>query len=971
MPDSQTDLDFGQYRIQRLLGRGGMGEVYLARDTALERDVAIKFVSSSTVQDAQARARLLREAQAAARLDHPAICAVHEAGVTSDGRAYIVMPFVDGTPLSELVHHGMPVRDALTICAQIAEALSVAHRHGIVHRDLKPGNVIVSPNGRPRLLDFGLAQSLSVSRAVAEAPTMTVAADAPPSLVGTPSYMSPEQIQRRPIDGRSDLFALGAMLYECLTGRRAFDGATPYESMTSVVHSDPPPPSTIRRELTDRHDALCARLMAKDPSDRFQSADEVVGAIRLLVPDTGRVTPSGPQQFEAAPQSNRRRAAFGAALLAVACAGAFAVWHWTQGAGLPPVPPDADRWYRRGTEALRDGAFQSARIELEQAVRLFPQHALAYARLAEADAELDDTGAAQTHLLRLSSLVPDESRLSSDDQLRVRAVRDILLRNVDSSVAALQELVSRHPRDAGAWVDLGRAQEAAGLRDDASASFQHAIEQDREFAAAYLQLGSVEGRALHLDKALDAFAQALRLYRLASNGEGETEVLLRRAAALDAAGEYKQARIAAERALQLATTSDIVPQQVRAKLTLSSVTAAEGKLSEALDLAGTAVASATAGGLDTVASDGLVDLSATLNDLGRLDESDAQIQRAIQLAESRGARRTAARARLQLAETRRLQGRLQDALSTADGVLPFLRAGHYRRWELTALMIQSRAFNALGDLQRARDMSSSVMSIAQSLKDDSSAALGASGTASAETDLGQYPDALRYRDLAEEIYRHQGDQLSLAYSLTNRAELLIKLGRHDDAQKALAEIDEGIARGVEAYKGRARRATYLKALDAAVGLRCGEALRVAQTLPARQGLPDETARLASAVEAWCDARVNKRSPGKDPLVPADASPTLAADLYFWFADASLLAGDRAAAQERSTKGLAALGAVSNDDIRWRLAAVTAASDGSATSTPAALAADALGRLEGDWKADFNRYISRADLTELRKRAAIR
>jgi serine/threonine-protein kinase len=131
MPDSQNELDFGRYHIQRLLGRGGMGEVYLARDTALERDVAIKFVSSQKLQDSAARARLLREAQAAAGLDHPCICPVHEAGITEDGRAYIVMPFIDGTPLADIIPRGpMPPREALSLCSQIADALGTAHRHG-------------------------------------------------------------------------------------------------------------------------------------------------------------------------------------------------------------------------------------------------------------------------------------------------------------------------------------------------------------------------------------------------------------------------------------------------------------------------------------------------------------------------------------------------------------------------------------------------------------------------------------------------------------------------------------------------------------------------------------------------------------------------------------------------------------------------------------------------------------------------
>jgi len=973
MPDSQNDLDFGRYHMQRLLGRGGMGEVYLARDTALERDVAIKFVSPSQVQDAQARARLLQEAQAAARLDHPAICAVHEAGVTPDGRAYIVMPFVVGTPLSDVIHQSvMPVRDALSICAQIAEALSVAHHHGIVHRDLKPGNVIVSPSGRPRLLDFGLAQSASIPRAIAEAPTMTMAADAPAPLVGTPSYMSPEQVQRRPVDGRSDLFSLGVMLYECLTGRRAFDGATAYEAMTSVVHSDPPPPSTVRRELTDRHDALCARLMAKDPNDRFQSADEVVGAIRVLVPDTGRITDGSGRHELVVPPAQRwfvSRVAVASALLMASLAGG---WFWIRWTQLPTVPANSDRWYQRGVAALRDGAYRTGRSQLQQAVELFPQHALAYARLAAADMALDDDRAAQTDLLRLSSIVPDESRLPADVQLRVRAIKSLALRDVDGSIAAYQELATRHPDDAGSWVDLGQAQDAAGLREDARRSFEQAIALDHEYAAAYLQLGSVEGAALRLSEALKAFGEAERLYETASNTEGRTEVLLRRAAVLDASNETKQARADTERAAALAAASRDTSQEIRARLTLSSITASEGRLSEALEMARAAVATATSEGLDTVAANGLVDLTATLNDLGRLDEADTQIQRAIVIAEERGARRTAARARLQLAETRRLQHRLKEALAVTDQVLPFLRDGHYRRWELTALMIQSRAYSDLGDLRRAREMSSSVMSVAEGLKDDGSIALGALGVAAADSDLGQYPEAVRLRERAEAIYRRQGDETSLAYSLANRADLLIRLGRRNDAERTLAEIDAGIARGVEAFKGRSRRLALLRTLDAATTLRCSDAIRSASGLPEKSGSSDQAALLTPVVAAWCEARLQRRRPNGDLLTAPDADPVVAAERCFWLADAYLLAGDREIAAAQSARGLSALGDLPNDEIRWRLAAVSAAATSSTESSSRArtAAGDALSRVEASWKQDFNTYVGRADLVDLRKRAVL-
>ncbi len=424
MPDSGKELDFGRYHVLRLLGHGGMGEVYLARDADLERDVAIKFVSAARIQDSQARARLLREAQAAAALDHPGICAVHEAGVTPDGRAYIVMPFVEGRVLSDAIRGGaMPVRDALAVCAHVADALAAAHRRGIVHRDLKPGNVIVTPSGRPRLLDFGLAQTPIVPRVIAEASTITAVDGSGGGLVGTPAYMSPEQVQGRPVDGRSDLFSLGVMLYECFTGVNPFDGATPYDAVANILRVNPPPPSTRRRELTAREDALCARLLAKDPSDRFQSAEEVVGAIRMMLPDTGRVTPVSWDEGEAPRRPSRPGGRVLAGIVTLAALMGLALWWWSRAPGLPPVPDDSNRWYERGTEALRDGASQTARSALEEAVRLYPQNVLAYARLAEADAELDDERAAQRHLLQLSSLVPDESRLPEDERLRMRAVR--------------------------------------------------------------------------------------------------------------------------------------------------------------------------------------------------------------------------------------------------------------------------------------------------------------------------------------------------------------------------------------------------------------------------------------------------------------------------------------------------------------------------------------------------------------------
>jgi serine/threonine protein kinase len=287
-PDA-PDARLSNYRLDRLLGSGGMGEVYLARDLTLNRDVAIKFISPDKAGDDVARRRLIQEARAAAALDHPNICAVYEVIDSPDGRACIVMQYLEGETVADILKRGpMDVRLALSIAADVADALATAHKAGVIHRDLKPQNIIVTPARRAKLLDFGIARMPWDVASTGAEETRTALTGA---FAGTPNCMSPEQAQRKPLDGRSDLFSLGTVLYECLTGRRAFDGRTLAEVCGQVLHVHPPAASSLRPELTDRHDELCRRLLAKHPDDRFQSAEELVGALRVLLPDTAHESP--------------------------------------------------------------------------------------------------------------------------------------------------------------------------------------------------------------------------------------------------------------------------------------------------------------------------------------------------------------------------------------------------------------------------------------------------------------------------------------------------------------------------------------------------------------------------------------------------------------------------------------------------------------------------------------------------------
>lgn len=958
-------LDSGRYEIGRLLGRGGLGEVYLAHDRTLARDVAIKFVNPDKIADASARRALLREARAAAALDHPYICTVYETGETPDGRGFIVMQYVEGETLSTVLQQGaMSVRDALTLCADVADALAAAHRRGVIHRDLKPGNIMVTPSGRPKLVDFGIAKVTLARVHPPDESTLTGSLDG--VLVGTPAYMSPEQVQKLPVDGRSDLFALGLVLFECLTGRRAFRGPTPLATFANILQLHPPPPSSLRAGLTDAHDELCRRLLAKDPADRFQSAEEVVGAIRVLLPDSSRTSDSGVSPLRRTTgRWNKRVVQWLAAVLLAAAIGAGA-WMWNRGSGLPKVPEESDVWYRRGSEALREGGYHTARKAFQQAVKIFPQHALAYARLAEADAELDDAQSAQANLLRVSDVVPDESRLPKPERLRLGAVRAVVLREVDRSIALYRELTALNDKDAGSYVDLGRAQEAAGVRSDARTSYEEAIKRDKQYAVAYLRLGRVEALESRHKEALDAFAEAERLYKTSSNTEGQAEVALARGMALAGVGDFAAAKRDLDTALRLASAGGSISQQLQAKLALSNVMASEGRFSDAQELASAAVSEAEAKGLHAVAAGGLVDLAATLRFKGERGEAERSLERAIRLAEGRGARYTLNRAKVQLAEVKQQnEETARAALALIDEVLPFVRANRYRRLELDAQLIAARAHESLDELDRGREIATQVLKVAELVNDEGQWAIAASRLASISSSLGRYPEALRLRDRAAQIHRRQGDNASLPYDLTNRADLLIRLNRRQEAHAMLTEVEQGIAAGRESFKARSRRVVFLRAFEAVTSQRCAEALPRLIELKRDTNTTDMGTILGPALIAFCDGRPTGATPTRDTDAPAR-------ERQYWLAAAALRRGDMSRALADATKGLDFLGTRSNDELRWRLAAVAAVAARRRGDLPTAkefgrTAGEAYERLRLSYQNDFATYEQRPDLVELKNK----
>jgi serine/threonine protein kinase/tetratricopeptide (TPR) repeat protein len=286
---------FGPYEILALLGAGGMGEVYQARDARLNRVVALKFLPPDKVADPDRRRRFINEAQATSALNHPNIITIHDIA-EADGAAFIVMEFVRGRTLDEIIGgRGLPVSDAIRYATEVADALAAAHAAQIIHRDLKPANVMVTEDGRVKVLDFGLAKLVDESHTGPETATMHTDVGA---ILGTAAYMSPEQAEGRQVDTRSDIFSFGLVLYEMLSGRRAFDRKTWVSTITAILRDEPPALATIKPDTPAWLELNVGRCLRKDPAHRFQSMAEVKRALTSPSASKTRSEPSAPGGLE-------------------------------------------------------------------------------------------------------------------------------------------------------------------------------------------------------------------------------------------------------------------------------------------------------------------------------------------------------------------------------------------------------------------------------------------------------------------------------------------------------------------------------------------------------------------------------------------------------------------------------------------------------------------------------------------------
>ncbi|MCR4373998.1 MAG: hypothetical protein NUW22_04050, partial [Acidobacteria bacterium] len=637
--------------------------------------------------------------------------------------------------------------------------------------------------------------------------------------------------------------------------------------------------------------------------------------------------------------------------------------------------PEAIQQFDQGVERLREGSYAGAQSALVEAVRISPDYIQAHLRLAEAKAELDDDLGAQEALLRVNALLPANARLPREDQLRLDAVRSFVLRDHERAIDAYRQLADRAPGVASRWLDVGRAEDGAGRRVAAMEHYQLAVTLDGQYAAAHQRLGALQSQGGQRPAAIASLEEAIRLHRIDANVEGEAEATLRKAAVHEALREHDAARRALARVAELAVDARYVSLRLRAEFARARLARAEGRLEEAEALSRAGLDEAVRARMLTIASSGVLDLATALMVAERFGDADVQFNLAIALATEQKAERAEMQARLQQASMRLGQSRYADVIAMVDVPLRFFAERRYVRNEAEAKSVLARAHEGLEHYDVAHQFASEVLTLATSIDDQVLTGMSLDNLAGQAERLGQLPEAHSLRERLETINRDNKDHTNLAYDLVNRAELLIRLGRGEDAELLLAEVDRAIAARHAAYSGRSRRVALMRALRASIEGRFGDAERFARMAadPGAESV-DNTALFGRVLAEHARAHLGTSRAAVETIAswPGEApTPALGRELTYWTARALLARRSPTLALKLSESAWAAAPARANLELRWRLAALaaqaaTSATDAAVGVTMRASARDDLRTLLGQWSGPGVTYINRPDLAALRK-----
>jgi tetratricopeptide (TPR) repeat protein len=791
------------YRILEKLGEGGMGVVYEAEDMHLGRHVAIKFLSTAA-EGHHFRARFLREARAVSVLTHPHIATVYDYGETKDGQPFIVMEKVTGELLSDLLQTSqLTIARAVEIIADVADALDEAHARGIVHRDIKPSNVVITERGQVKVLDFGLAKLLNEDHSQSTDPnarTLLATRTRSDVVVGTPLYLSPEQATGAPVDGRSDIFALGAMLYECIAGKPAFSGASVIEIGAQVIHVQPPLPSVFNPRVPKELDRITMKALAKKPTERYQSAEELLHDLRSArevlrqdvhrtrrLPNANHAPPSSALLSLAETLRQPRISIFGVALMMGL--GLLLIWgvvKWLQPGQHKPAT-EAQGWYEIGTDALRNGAYHQASAAFTRATEIDDQFVMAHARLAESLMELGYADRAKDELLRVTALVPNRSALPQMDGLYLEAISGVVLNDLPRAIKAYIEIARLKENDPQVYVDLGRAYEKNEELTKAIENYVEASRRDPQYALPNLRVGMLYARQQNIAGALATFEKAQALYEALSHIEGKASVFYERGLVFLNTGKLADAEEQLQRAYELANASGNESQKINTLLQLSRLAYSQGEPDKAQKHASEAINFAQQHGLDDLLALGLNGLGYAFFVSGDYTAAEKNYLQALDFAKRNRSRLREAQVLQNLATLYLQQLRTDEGLSYAQQALTFFQQGSYRTDTAVCLTLIARVYRRKGDYEAALKAFEQNREMGEQSGYQPQIAFATGEIAMVLSEQERYPEALSHYQQSLSLNKSLNYKLGIIYNSMNLGNVQWRLGLYEDARASLEQ----------------------------------------------------------------------------------------------------------------------------------------------------------------------------------------